>query len=363
MDRLLEYRHQDMTQDKYADPDYIINFSGVGGSVSSCTEDVTRSTVHTDLPTTNIVEDASGSRPTEDYLKTLLNDWPVLDDFEDVLNRQKDVKTIRIPSSESPTQYQFNLFDTPGLNDTYGEDEAHVASIYKALRDAGHIHLVLIAIGKAPFTPGFQAAIKCYFDMFREFHGIVAFVHTHFDYKYLHTKREEVVSHFTAKKGTLNKMMGRDAYHFEIDCDIKSTSPIRIGITQNIIRRILSLAPFNQPVAMNRVLMMKSPKMKDMGPKVASFGSYEMETQLTSLRSEERDLKEYIKEYNASDLVMIHESTFHESWRVFQLNKDHSMDFPNQEHIIHKKNIFSENVEICEEQGGEDHPYWSIVYK
>ncbi|KAF9351617.1 hypothetical protein BGX26_010420 [Mortierella sp. AD094] len=311
---------------KYADPDYTINLSNIGDSVSSCAEDVIRSTVYTNLPIAKL-------------------------------------------------QYRFNLFDTPDLNDTRGRDEEHIGSIYKALRDAGNIHLVLVTIGKAPFSPGFQAVIKCYFDMFPEFHGLVAFVHTHFDYKDLHPKREEVYSHLTAKKGILNGMMGRSTcQHFEIDCDIKSTRPIRIGITQNIIQKILSLAPFNQPVATDRFLILKSPKMKDIDNilvekyraildaqratlnfKDAAQGAilrelYEMETKLNALHSEERDLEEYIKKYDTDDLVMIHESTSNESWRLFQLNKDRRMEFPNQEHIIHKKNIFSENVEICEEQ-------------
>ncbi|KAF9991881.1 hypothetical protein BGZ80_008838, partial [Entomortierella chlamydospora] len=90
---------------------------------------------------------------------------------------------------------------------------------------------------------------------------------------------------------------------------------------------------------------------------------YEMETRLNSLRSEERDLEEYIKEYNTDDLVMLEELTFDEQWRFFQLNKDHSMNFPEQEHIIHKKNVLSENVEISKEQGGEGHNFWNIVYR
>ncbi|KAF9347628.1 hypothetical protein BGX26_000902 [Mortierella sp. AD094] len=315
-----------------------------------------------------MAKNGSGSSPTAINLGSLINDSPDVDDFEDALD-QRNIRIIRTPSLGSPKQYQFNLIDTPGLNDTRGTDEKHIASIYKAF-------------------PDFQAAIKCYFDMFPEFHGLVAFVHTHFDYKDLHPKREEVYSHLTEKKGRLNNMMGRDTcQHFVIDCDIKSTKLIRIGITQNIIRRILSLARFNQPVAMNRVLILKSPKMRDidnilvdrykaildaqratLNSKDGTQGDilrklYEMETRLDSLRSEERDLEDYIKEYNTSDLVMIHESTFDESWRVFQLNKDHSIEFPDQDHIIHKKNILSENVDIGKEQGGEGHSYWRMVYK
>ncbi|KAF9386082.1 hypothetical protein BGX21_000889 [Mortierella sp. AD011] len=372
---------------KYADPDYAINLSNIGGSVSSSTEDVVRSTVHTNLPITKMVKRGPGSSLTAINLGSLINDFPDVDDFEDTLN-QRNIKIVQTPSSESPKQYLFNFFDTPGLNDTRGGDEEHIASIYKVLRSAGNIHLVLVTIGNVPFSPGFKAATMCYFDMFPEFHGLVAFVHTHFDYKNFHPQQEDFAADFTKKKAVLNDMMRRNTcQHFEIDCDINSKRPIRIGITQNIIRRIISLAPFNQPVAMDKVLILKSPKMKVLDSIIAdkykaildaqratldfkdgSQGDilrnlYEMETRLSSLRSEVRDLKEHIKEYNTSDLIMIYESTFDESWRFFQINIDHSMDFPVQKHIIHKKSVLCENVEISKEQGGEGHSYWNIVYR
>ncbi|KAG0004759.1 hypothetical protein BGZ79_008211 [Entomortierella chlamydospora] len=370
---------------KYADPNHTIDLKNIGDSVTSCTNDVIRSAIHTNLPISKVVKDGQGSNPTTISLGSLIKDSPDVDDFEDALN-QRNIKIIQAPSSEAPQLHQFNLFDTPGLNDTRGSgrDEEHIENIYKALRKAGRIHLVLITIGKGPFSPRFQAAIKCYFDMFPEFHGLLAFVHTHFDYKDLHPQQEEVLSRFTEKKEALNKMMGRHTcQHFVIDCDIESTKPIRIGITQNIIRNILSLAPFNQPVAMNKALILKSPKMKvtdnilvdkyraiqdaqrtTLDSKDGTQGAilrklYEMETQLNSLRSEKHDLEEYIKEHNTSDFVMIHKSRLDESWGLFQLH--HSMAFSKHEHIIHKRNIFSEKVDISEEQGDEGHSYWRMV--
>ncbi|KAF9344287.1 hypothetical protein BGX26_004565, partial [Mortierella sp. AD094] len=359
---------------KYADPDYTIDLSNFGDDISSCTKEVVRSTVHTDLPVTDVVENAPRSIPTEVYLGSLINDSPNFDDFEGALNRG-NFETIRTQSSESSVQYQFNLFDTPGLNDTYGKDEAHIASIYKALRDVGRIHLVLIAIGKAPFTPGFQAATKCYFDMLPEFRGLTAFVHTHVNYKDLHPGRKEVASHLTSKIELLHDMMGLDSFqHFAIDCDLNTTGPIRNCITQNIIQNILYLALFNEPVAVNRIQIYKSPKMQatdsilvekyksiaDAMSMTQKFKDNFREAHLDKLRSEERDLVKYIKEHNTSDPVMIYESSFHEEWKVFHRSKIHYMEFSDQEHVIHKKSISCDNVKIFEEQDGEGQSYWRI---
>ncbi|KAF9164627.1 hypothetical protein BGX20_000881 [Mortierella sp. AD010] len=249
---------------KYADPEYTIDFSNILSSVSSYTKEVTRSTIHTDLPITTVVENASGSNQTEVYLGSLINDSRDFDDFEGALNR-RSLKTTRTQPSESITQYQFNLFGAPqDLNDTSKEDEVHIASIYQSLRRAKDVSLVLITVGMTPFTLGFQAVIKCYFDMFPEFHRLTAFVHTHVNYQDLHPSREKPALRLATRIEQLNGLIGRDSCpHFAIDCDLKTTRPIRTCITQNTIHNILHLASSNDPITVDRILIHKSPRMRD----------------------------------------------------------------------------------------------------
>ncbi|KAG0003171.1 hypothetical protein BGZ80_005837, partial [Entomortierella chlamydospora] len=202
--------------------------------------------------------------PVAIKVESLLQGNSDFNDFEDTINERNNLQIIRTTSSNSLTQYQFNMIDTPGLNDTHGEDEAHIARIFETLKAAGNIHLILITVGLGPFTDSLRKAIKCYFDMFPEFQSLVVFVHTSSDYKNLHSSQKKAHSELLTKKKTLHEIIGRDSCkHFEIDCDLDTNKPFKISITYNTIRNILCMAPFNQPVAMNRIMMRKTAKMKN----------------------------------------------------------------------------------------------------
>ncbi|KAG0023152.1 hypothetical protein BGZ82_010813 [Podila clonocystis] len=159
---------------------------------------------------------------------------------------------------------KFNLIDTPGLNATAGDDESHVQKIFSGLNKAKTIHLLLITISSGPFTQGLKDAIKAYVDMFPGFNGIIAFVHTHFDYKNFHPARLQVSNAIDLRTQSLHGIMGRKSFpHFKIDCDVYNKKPIRDCITQNTIQKILELATFNRPVDMLQTVINKTRKMRD----------------------------------------------------------------------------------------------------
>ncbi|KAF9105381.1 hypothetical protein BGX27_009654 [Mortierella sp. AM989] len=368
---------------KYANPDYTIDFSNIGNAFTSCTTDVIRSPVLTTLPIIKVVEE--GQQPIE--LESLIAELQNHMDYEDKINQRKGLKTFQTNELKFPIEYQFNFFDTPGLNDTEGNDEAHIAEIFHALREAGQIHLVMLTIGKAPFTPGFRAAIRCYLDMFPEFLGIIALVHTHVDYMDLHPARKEALSSLAERKKTLHKMIGTDnCPDFKIDCDLETTRPIRICMTQTIIRDILSLAQYNQPIAMDRTTMVKSHKMKEIDSVLIDKYTAAVEAQkntlvfktktqadilekliekkrhLESLQSDEREAKEYIKEHDTSDFAMIHQAAFDDLWKDNQIN-NYRLEFPKQKHKIFELVMLNENVRICKESGGEGEYYWEIEFE
>ncbi|KAG0081367.1 hypothetical protein BGZ92_000259 [Podila epicladia] len=140
------------------------------------------------------------------------------DDYEDALNVRKGLESTEGPARLQET-IRLNLIDTPGLNSTGGD--------------------------------GLKDAIRGYVDMFPEFNGIFAFVHTHFDYKSFHPARAQVSHAIDLRTESLHEIMGRTTFpHFKIDRDVYNKKPIRDCITQNTIQKILELATSNQPVNM-----------------------------------------------------------------------------------------------------------------
>ncbi|KAF8976247.1 hypothetical protein BGZ52_008165, partial [Haplosporangium bisporale] len=352
---------------KYSDQNHTIDKTKIGKGTVSFTKEVTCTRVETDLPSYNIIEKpkrvpVGAYPPPSEAINTdaLMDEEKSWEDYEDRINRHIDLELVQ-GTPHLGTRCQFHLFDTPGLNDTNGEDEVHVNTIFQTLKSLDKIHLVLIMVGPNPFTSGFKTALKCYMDVFPEFQGVIAFVHTKVNYTDLHPQRKSFHSMFGEKRNLLHKIMGRsDCQHFVIDCDFESSKHIRTSITFNTIRRILSLAPYNEPVTINKDFLHKTPKMMDIDRIIISRYSamidaivktlstknnhqgsilqqvYELKTKLNTLRAEKRDGEEFIEEHNTEKLVMIHEDRFDEQWRLIHINRPHHMSFSRQVHTISK---------------------------
>ncbi|KAG0363627.1 hypothetical protein BG005_009978 [Podila minutissima] len=243
---------------KYANPLVEINTKALGTGFLSHTQEVTVTDIVTDLPE-YYVQEKKGVYNLN-YGKFL--EIPDEHDYEDALNIRKGLETKK-GGVQLPRKVKFNLIDTPGLNTTGGDDEIHVQKIFDTLIQVKIIHLLLIIISSRPFTQGLQDAIRSYVDMFPDFNGIIAFVHTHFDYKDFHPARIQVSNAIEFRMERFHGIMGRTTVpHFKIDCDIYNKKPIRDCITKNIIQKILELATLNQPVNMLHTLVNKPRKMR-----------------------------------------------------------------------------------------------------
>ncbi|KAG9062151.1 hypothetical protein KI688_006483 [Linnemannia hyalina] len=379
---------------QYTNPSYTIDKTKIGTGTVSFTKEVARTRVYTDLPSYNVIEKSKGvpvgaypSPPKVINTDALMDEETSWEDYEERINRRRGLTLERV-APHPRTQYQFDLFDTPGLNDTNGEDEVHVNTIFRALKRLDKIHLVLVMVGPNPFTPSFQNALKCYMDIFPEFQGVIAFIHTKVDCTGLHPQRTDFHRKLEEKKRFLHEIMGRsNCQHFVIDCDFESTKPIRASITLNTIRRILSLAPYNEPVSINKHSLHKTAKMMAMDRIIANKYSamiqaivmtlstkdalqgsilqkvYELKTNLNTLRAEKRDGEELLAAYDTQEPVMIHEGRFDEQWRMVHINRPHQMFFPNQEHTIHKVALLQEATEVLKQKGGEGYTAWEIEFQ
>ncbi|KAF9277462.1 hypothetical protein BGZ74_003326, partial [Mortierella antarctica] len=243
---------------KYANPDIEVNTKALGTGFLSRTMEVKTEIIATNLPEHKVVDGNGANIDCRKFLRT-----PDENDYEDLLNMRKDLE-MKKGNPRLPKPVQFNLIDTPGLNATGGDDEKHVQQIFDGLIKAKTIHLLLITISSGLFSQGLKDTIKAYVDMFPDFNGIIAFVHTHFDYKNFHPMHTQESRALDLKMESLHKTLGRTTFpHFKIDCNIRNKRPIRESITQNTIQKILELATFNRPMDMLLTVVNKTRKMRD----------------------------------------------------------------------------------------------------
>ncbi|KAI8605504.1 hypothetical protein EDD21DRAFT_440296 [Dissophora ornata] len=263
------------------------------------------------------------------------------DDYEDELNERK--KYTLQHGEISDENLRFNLYDTPGLNDTNSMDELHVANIFDKIKEAGRIHLVLIMVGKGPFSPGLRNAIRCYLDIFPQFDGIMAFVHTKIDYKDLHPGQLKFKQYMEEKMKVIHEIMGRNSFtHFWIDCNLESNKPVRKCITHNTIRKILKVAMLNRPISLKATLMCKTPKMRETDSLVKDkyegmskamedalrfknteegntlADIYSLNTSIINNESEEKSNDLYIQTNGTDELQLLDEIRHDDTWGLFR---------------------------------------------
>ncbi|KAG0336594.1 hypothetical protein BG004_007970 [Podila humilis] len=314
---------------KYADPTATIDFAAIGNGFVSHTEQIRYSTITTNLPECIVVRKGGEKVNYGEFRTDGGDEW----DYEDKINQRKNMALEYENPRLNDGPAIFNLIDTPGLNATVeGDDEKHIQRIFNCLIEAKTIHLLIITISSGPFTQGLQDAIKTYVDMFPDFNGIIAFVHTHFDYKNFHPEQKRFLDVIDLRTASLNKIMKRSTFpHFKIDCDITNKKPIRESITQNTLQQILELATINNPIDMLHTVVNKTRKMRDIDNilrdkfeattktientlrfKIPEDGdmlseTYRRETIIHELDAKIKVLEEYFARHDIDRLEILHE--------------------------------------------------------
>ncbi|KAF9389854.1 hypothetical protein CPB97_010492 [Podila verticillata] len=228
----------------YANPDYVINTGRIGDGAFSHTTEVKIERLFTNLPKSFISRASDDSRKRVDHEEFINEDQ---EDYEDELNDRKTYQVGR-EQSDQPIVY-FNLIDTPGLNNTGSNETGYLENVFRRLGNISDINMVIITVSNNPFTQDLKDALKSYFELLKEFKGILVFVHTKIDYAKLHQDDEQFAQLLAEKNNLLHELLGQDAPHIMIDNDLGSKKAVRNCMTQNILRELLEKAKTNEPVA------------------------------------------------------------------------------------------------------------------
>ncbi|KAG0004758.1 hypothetical protein BGZ79_008210 [Entomortierella chlamydospora] len=369
---------------RYVDPTCQIDTTTIGGGAFSHTQEVRTTEVTTNLPPYYVFESSKEDEPVDygDFIKM------EKEDYEDAISRKKGYKLLQgVPTGDQPER-KFKLIDTPGLNDTRNFDEIHVSSIFKALKDIQDVHLVLITISNHVISDGVKNAIKSYVNILPNFKGILAFVHTHVKYKFLHPSDKRFIESMEEKEKILYEVTNtKNVPQFMIDCDLKCTRPIQACITQNTIRSILSLAPFNQPIRVEAMTLNKTPKMAevDMSLKekykaVIEAGGEVLKDKdkvqskvletigglKASIGEKEGKIQDAILNLNShetDEMVLFDQERFEQNWSLLKIVTTHEAKINCAPHLIDHLDVMAHNVETKGVSGGRGKSFWEAKYR
>ncbi|KAK3820262.1 MAG: hypothetical protein J3Q66DRAFT_168723 [Benniella sp.] len=363
---------------QYAKPSYTIDNKRIGSGNVSETQEPHVDVVTTDLPIYKLFVkggdefDASGLIDEKSFKRFLVFD----DDLE--------LRSVEVLGSP---MVQFRIIDTPGLNDTNGDDIKNIARTFSTLSEVGYLNMIIILESHhVTLNPAQVETFKTYFKLFEELNGLITIVHTHSPNQFRlpglnpgHDKKLKERSDF------FNRFFGRAVPTLRIDCDLNEKGPAHTCMTRNAIRQILEVAKVKAPVSGNTTQVRKIQRMIDVDKLVhvkyvAKLSEYhkrcQSESQTLTVKIEDiekkiKKLDDDIRRHDTDELLQLHEDRFDEQVDFFgwfydlfgRANNEHTMEFPVQKHTIDDIDVAQYGINVLEESGGKGNDFWKMRFK
>ncbi|KAI8349804.1 hypothetical protein B0O80DRAFT_459359 [Mortierella sp. GBAus27b] len=363
------------TVKQYADPSYSPNNARIGTGNESHTQEVHVEIITTNLPAYRLYD-------LEDNLEiNITRSLSGMSDraYKKLLARDDDLTLLpeEVPGSSF---VQFRLFDTPGLDDTNGNDIQNIARTFTGLSGVNEFHMVLLIDShEVPLTISQKAAFQTYFGLFEELKSLITVVHTKFDNFHRHPSSTKLRTKLQGRSQFFNDITGRNLPTKVIDCDLDETGPAHICLTRNTIREILEIATIKTPVTRNRAYVHKAlvmgnvdkivhtkykAKLDSVNKSCDALGKADkLAIKIAGIEKDIKAIESTVHEYDSDDLFTLYENRFDEEWTFFGWVKDQTMSFPNQQYTIDKMRVARQCMDLLHEAGGEGHKFWDVRFK
>ncbi|KAG0013832.1 hypothetical protein BGZ80_010813 [Entomortierella chlamydospora] len=352
---------------RYENPNCKLDPTKIGRGVTSCTTEVLRESISTNLPEYHIV-----SSNTKEPIK-------LLKFFENSKDPQDRKVTLGIAKAEQ-NRSSFQIFDTPGLDDTDGSDVSHIRKILEKIMKVGKIHLVIVVVNsQAHFSEGHKKALLTYKNVLSTLGEVMIFLHTKVPIDQQTSRNDDVRKTMQQRYNIINGIMQSDVPHLTIDNNINESDPARKCVTLNRIAEILRLAIFNKPVIVATMSIHKTEKMIEVDSTVVQHfrdilrekdnaymaldASYQLRARIDNVERSINQMEDYIRCHETSDLFETYFNHFNENWRFFYIRDVIVFECPPQPYPIDDKKVLSTAVNVLSEQGGRGHDHWMIRFK
>ncbi|KAF9940987.1 hypothetical protein BGZ67_006225 [Mortierella alpina] len=358
---------------QYADPSYKVQHNRIGDGLESHTQEVLSEEIVTNLPQ-YVVYDKRAKQELD-----IVPYFERPDKYKAQIKRKDGLELRRVLNPDSRTR-RFRIFDTPGLNDTGGNDVQNVYNIISALSQDVDINLILIVdYPEIGLTPDFQQTLRNYNTVFLGMQGIMAFVHTRVPNICQDKRQEKLRQRYEKKKPLLDKIMGRNLTHHAVDCDFTEDRPVHLCYMRNQIKGILELATFYAPVRLNSMKIYKIEKMRtidnilghqleqrrDEINRVLRNQSIAVQLRMDIIDTEMEiaKLHDYIRDHDTDAWIPVYEDRFDQNWHCFYIIGQETRTLPSRDFLIDRQDVLQFSVNVLRQDGGQDSNHWKVTFK
>lgn len=369
----------------YADPSYVVDTGRIGSGNESCTSNVHVEVVTTSLPIYRLYDLDDDNR---EFDTSRIKDEKA---FKKFLARE-DALELLADEEPDATKVQFRIFDTPGLDDTKGNDIQNIAKVLSALSGLNELHLVLIMDSHhVPLVQSQKAAFSTYFDLFQRLKDLMTIVHTHVPNQHRFPGTNSKIDRKLKERSEFfNGIAGREVPSKRIDCDLDEEGLVHVCLTRNAIREILEIALIKTPVTVRTTHVHKLPTMiavddlvhgrynvrldsvvkaRDSRSKLSEAAQLLLKIEATKREVEKRT--QLLRQHDTDEPILLFEQRFGEEITFIgwfqdlfgRANEVHTMEYSHPEFTIHSVNARQQSIDTLHESGGKGNKHWSVQFK
>eukprot|EP00435_Cladocopium_sp_Y103_P042837 s1312_g11.t3 len=220
---------------------------------------------------------------------------------------EKDGDTLGSGASDDgKTPLSIKILDTPGLEDTNGEDDKHVLNVIEFVLEMGSLSgLVLVCKCGLPITPSWRHHVRRYWKLFPMMQDKWIIVHTHSDpfarsakhrrktssYEEAIEQRKQFVAE-ALKEATED--VDAKAAHIFVECDWDGSEVLEAEFVKSLNTLCLLVAE-NQSLPIERLHFEKGRDIREIDNMLISAFEGEVATMARTLESVDNQLVELVK--------------------------------------------------------------------
>ncbi|KFH69357.1 hypothetical protein MVEG_04170 [Podila verticillata NRRL 6337] len=176
---------------KYFDPEYDIEWELIGNRCESKTGKPEQFVMESGLPSYEVYL-SNDNTMTPINLNTFGDSCDDMDDYPEALHRRGTTvrRVPQDPKTLPPQRVEITFLDTPGIEDTNGQDEKHAKAIIERIIELGSVNLIVVVVNSKDHPSNAQRLAYDYYSkvihMLQGHISNVLFLYTNVEYKHCH---------------------------------------------------------------------------------------------------------------------------------------------------------------------------------
>ena len=187
----------------------------------------------------------------------------------DLTPQEARVVEVEVPNTKS---INYNFIDTPGLDDSEGDDFSHMAKIIGRLSQTSHLNaLVYVRSVEKPFGRSFEQFFRYFQRCLPSISNGFIIIHSYFTTTKVDESLAEEVDLMVLRRDAFKNAIDLTLEHFFMDNDPSTKSPFAVQQSSDEINRLLFYLASQRQVESSHFKLLKTSAMRNTDVHILNF--------------------------------------------------------------------------------------------